>query len=37
MEILEGMNAHLGTRFSMNVSWEVSFFEDLLIQFSIVV
>lgn len=29
MDILEGMNAHLGTRFSLNISWEVSFIEDL--------
>ncbi|XP_023531700.1 pathogenesis-related homeodomain protein [Cucurbita pepo subsp. pepo] len=28
MEILEGMNAHLGTRFSMNVSWEDIFKEE---------
>ncbi|CAK9329869.1 unnamed protein product [Citrullus colocynthis] len=28
MEILEGMNAHLGTRFSLNISWEDVFKEE---------
>jgi hypothetical protein len=30
MEILEAMNAHLGTHFSMNSNWQVSYRKNLL-------